>query len=551
MNNDKKQIILDWLKEQEETETLTQKQRDVYALIRESLHSKKYGLVFEKKEEDIVNKTNDSILTLEKKYSIILDTNKKLNYLIEGDNYQSLKLLLKTHRNRIDVIYIDPPYNTGNKDFTYNDQYVDSEDTFRHSKWLSFMKRRLELAKELLSEKGVIFISIDDNEQSQLKLLCDEIFGENNFISCMPRKTVSHIRTNADYQMQNLNDYVLLYSKNKEKLCLNKEITGEKEFDFEDEFGKYLLKPFQNSGANGTREARPNLYYPIFYSEKHKSFSLNKEDQSFIEILPSKVKNKDGRWLWKKETFLERKNELHFYKNKIYRKEYLGVSSDVNKYSSYKNWIDTFPNSLGANALKKLALQSMFDYSKPVELIIWLINLIKNKNAIILDFFTGSGTTGHAVAKLNAEDGGDRIYILCTNNENNICEDVTFKRLSNIQEELPHNLIYQKVNSINKSDFIYSYYGKEYLDKLDVSSLQLAQLQLGKLIDNKELLYFENQEEFNNYSVDDLLDAKFIFINENKIDLNECEVYDQIKNKVISIPNAYYEKELKEVGYLW
>ncbi|MHA3859370.1 site-specific DNA-methyltransferase [Mycoplasma sp. Z463D] len=540
MNNDKKQIILDWLKEQEETETLTQKQRDVYALIRESLHSKKYGLVFEEKEEDIVNKTNDSILTLEKKDSIIVDANKKLNYLIEGDNYQSLKLLLKTHRNRIDVIYIDPPYNTGNKDFVYNDQYVDSEDSFRHSKWLSFMKRRLEMAKELLSEKGVIFISIDDNEQAQLKLLCDEVFGENNFVADFIRKTKSStndINTGANIQHENC----LCYAKNKVKINL---LGGSKDLSRYSNPDNDPNGPWTSSDPSAKSGTEKNNYFAVVnpYTGKEDfppvgmywRFSKNTIDQHI----------KEGTITFKKD---HKPNERGF----IYKRYLNNLKSTKKTIDSLVFASNEFMNQVATKEAKSLSFVEDFKYPKPADFISKLMLHSTDNVSIILDFFAGSGTTGHAVAKLNAEDGGDRTYILCTNNENNICEDVTFKRLSNIQEELPHNLIYQKVNSINKSDFIYSYYGKEYLDQLDASSLELAQLQLGKLIDNKEILYFENQEEFNNYSVDDLLNAKFIFINENKIDLNECEVYDQIKNKVISIPNAYYEKELKEVGYIW
>ncbi|MHA3825923.1 site-specific DNA-methyltransferase [Mycoplasma sp. BRA285] len=578
MNNDKKQIILDWLKEQEDTETLTQKQRDVYALIRESLHSKKYGLVFEEKEEEIINETNDSILTLEKKDSIIVDANKKLNYLIEGDNYQSLKLLLKTHRNKIDVIYIDPPYNTGNKDFTYNDLCVDSEDGFRHSKWLSFMKRRLELAKELLSEKGVIFISIDDNEQSQLKLLCDEIFGENNFISNLAVEINPKGRKNSDF-ISKTHEYCLIYAKRKSDIYFLANIPKASEDMSQDENGDYI----HNSGKRIlVGENKFNKFVTDFNSKKHYSvyYNKNKNDivikkENNIDDLDETLQNMgytryisylDDKFVentYTADKFIELFNTscLFIRENKIYEKnknDSIRIKSLLvnKKYEAIINNKKTiYEIDLKTTSAKQLLTKiiggEIFSYPKNVFFIKLLISLYPFSDAIILDFFAGSGTTGHAVAKLNAEDGGDRTYILCTNNENNICEDVTFKRLSNIQEELPHNLIYQKVNSINKSDFIYSYYGKEYLDQLDVSSLQLAQLQLGKLIDNKELLYFENQEEFNNYSVDDLLNAKFIFINENKIDLNECEVYDQIQNKVISIPNAYYEKELKEVGYLW
>ncbi|MFV8468835.1 site-specific DNA-methyltransferase [Mycoplasma sp. MV126] len=579
MNNEKKQIILNWLKQQEETDSLTQEQRDIFALIRESLHTKKYGLVFEEKEEDIVNEANNSILTLKQKDLIIANNNaKKLNYLLEGDNYQALKLLQKTHRNRIDVIYIDPPYNTGNKDFIYNDAYVDSEDAFRHSKWLSFMKKRLELAKELLSEKGVIFISIDDNEQSQLKLLCDEIFGENNFISNLAVEINPKGRKNSDF-ISKTHEYCLIYAKRKSDIYFLANIPKASEDMSQDENGDYI----HNSGKRIlVGENKFNKFVTDFNSKKHYSvyYNKNKNDivikkENNIDDLDETLKNMGyKRYIsylndkfventYTADKFIELFNTscLFIRENKIYEKnknDSIRIKSLLvnKKYEAIINNKKTIyeidlKTTSAKQLLTKIIGSEIFSYPKNVFFIKLLISLYPFSDAIILDFFAGSGTTGHAVAKLNAEDGGDRAYILCTNNENNICEDVTFKRLSNIQEELPHNLIYQKVNSINKSDFIYSYYGKEYLDQLDASSLQLAQLQLGKLIDNKEILYFETQEEFNNYSIDDLLNAKFIFINENKIDLNECEVYDQIQNKVISIPNAYYEKELKEVGYLW
>ena len=158
------------------------------ANIESELKRKKYGLVWEEHEERVDEelKTKIPVFKEDKKLEIKLDENKPINFLIEGDNLHSLYLLEKTHKEKIDVIYIDPPYNTGNKDFIYDDNFVNSEDGYKHSKWLSFMEKRLIIAKELLKSNGAIFISIDDNEQSQLKLLCDEIFGENNFVATFP-----------------------------------------------------------------------------------------------------------------------------------------------------------------------------------------------------------------------------------------------------------------------------------------------------------------------------------------------------------------------------
>ncbi|MHA3845939.1 site-specific DNA-methyltransferase [Mycoplasma sp. VS276A1] len=527
MNKEKKEAILNWLKDKEESDSLSLEEREVFASIKELLHTKKYGLVFEEKEEDIIKLTNESILTLTQKDSIIVDKNKKLNYLIEGDNYQSLKLLLKTHRNRIDVIYIDPPYNTGNKDFIYNDQYVDSEDGFRHSKWLSFMRKRLEMAKELLSEKGVIFISIDDNEQAQLKLLCDEIFGELNLIANFIRTTRKGGGSMSKHVSSD-HEYILSYCKNKnilDRLYSPYSPEYEKRYSEQDAIGKYFWDTFARN-----RQGSSNIY-------------------TIVAPDGSKI---NKAWIYKEDKFkdLLQKNEIRFLKlkNNTYTVQIKQRISD--KGMILRSQIHDFVNSQGTKEINSLLGREAFTYAKPTELIKYLIQPF-NKNAIILDFFAGSGTTGHAVAKLNTEDGGNRTYILCTNNENNICEDVTFKRLNNIQEELPHNLIYNKVDSINNEQFINSYYSREYIDRLNNSCNQLLQLELGKLIDNEEIIFATSQQEFNSLSQEQLLNAKAIFLAENNVDVYECSLYNEIKNKLVVIPNKYYSKELTEVGYLW
>ncbi|MHA3825603.1 site-specific DNA-methyltransferase [Mycoplasma sp. BRA285] len=551
MNKDKKEIILNWLKNKEENKTLSLEEREVFASIKELLHTKKYGLVFEEKEEDIFNLTNESILTLTQKDSIISDKTKGLNYLIEGDNYQSLKLLLKTHRNRIDVIYIDPPYNTGNKDFVYNDQYVDSEDTFKHSKWLSFMKRRLQLAKELLSEEGVIFISIDDNEQAQLKLLCDEVFGEANFIgqfswykSATPANISNKIKKNIEY--------ILCYEKNRNKI----------------RYQSIIKFSSSNNGLMNQTNKVGVLKFPANYVDTSLSNGIYKKGKygtkSYDIQLLEDTEVKNG--FFTKEIILQGKFKWSqdYLDSQISNKTKISIKTIAFSPSYEKNTkepdlptnfistevgVDTTENA--GRELQKIFGYRAFDYPKPISLIMYLSKFTNKKDAIILDFFAGSGTTGHAVAKLNVEDGGNRTYILCTNNENNICEDVTFKRLNNIQEELPHNLIYNKVDSINKEEFINSYYSNEYLKQLNDSCYQLAQLELGKLIDNEEILFATSQEEFNAFSQEQLLNAKVIFMAENNIDIYECAVYDKIKNKIVVIPDKYYSKELTEVGYLW
>jgi len=363
------------------------------------------------------------------------------NILIEGDNYHALQVLQHTHRGAVDVIYIDPPYNTGNKDFKYNDRFVSDEDGSRHSSWLSFMERRLILARNLLSKCGILFISIGDNECHRLKLLCDKIFGERNFISSMPRKTVAHIRKVAEYEIQNLSDSVLVYAANKWDASLNKIICGQKSYPFEDDLGLYEHKPFQNSGENGTRRARPNLYYPIYYNAVSKQLSLEAQD-GFETILPKKVKGEDGRWLWSKKKFIKDSHMLEVKGGVVKRKSYFNKNEDQNKYQSEKNWLDSHENRHGTLSLKKLGLDGKFDYPKPICLLIRLLKLGSKKDSVILDFFAGSASSGHAVWELNKEDGGNRKVILCTNNESNICEDVTYERMRRCN--LPEHGDYQE-----------------------------------------------------------------------------------------------------------
>lgn len=398
-------------------------------------NKERYQLNWAGKKEAILEANTPTNKTLRpfKEKSVNFENTK--NMYIEGDNLEVLKILQESYLNKIKCIYIDPPYNTGN-DFIYNDKFSklkeeELEDSGQvdeygnrmvtnsqsngkyHSDWLSMMYPRLKLARNLLTDDGVIFISIDDNELDNLKKICDEIMGQENYITLINRKTVEHMRVLADYEIQNLNDYVLIYSKNKNIVKLIKDIVGTNYYEYSDENGKYTLKSFQNSGANGTRTARPNLYYPIYYNLNSQEWSLNYKHE-FIEILPKKVMNDDGRWLWSKEKFQNDKNNLEFKNGTIFRKVYFSEGEDQNKYQSIKNWMDTYPNRLGAKSLKNLGISGWFDYTKPVEFIKVLIKLISDYNTkgIVLDFFSGSATTAHACMQLNAEDGGNRKYIM-------------------------------------------------------------------------------------------------------------------------------------------
>lgn len=241
---------------------------------------KKYGLVWEDKPEDVEEQLRDNLPVLrevvekrilapsplERAGGEVLGSEAPNHILIEGDNLHALTALTFTHVGRIDVIYIDPPYNTGNKDFVYNDHFVDKEDSYRHSKWLSFMDKRLRIAKRLLSEKGVIFISIDDNEQSQLKLLCDEVFGDKNFIDNIIWKKTENIKMDSNFLSQN-KDFILCYRKTTEITYFSKEVSDENRFKEVDEIGKFYLRKLDSlsstysKGMDYVIEHDGNKYY--------------------------------------------------------------------------------------------------------------------------------------------------------------------------------------------------------------------------------------------------------------------------------------------------
>lgn len=427
-------------------EGLTDKERSaLLGLLREN---KTYGLVWEDKPEDVEERLRDElpILTEVPERAIISEDKDAPNHiLIEGDNLEALATLAYTHEGKIDVIYIDPPYNTGNKDFIYNDSYVDKEDSYRHSKWLSFMSRRLKIAKKLLSDRGVIFISIDDNEQANLKLLMDDtnFFGEKNFIAILPRITKASGKT-TDKIAQN-HDYILLYAKDSSKCTITglpHDDEGYKNVDeFYKERGKFKLNQTLDYDSLSYSDS---LDYPIKIGND--IFYPGGNYENFKKRKSGNHKRADWAWRWSKDLFdfgynngfivvKSGKNGKRIY-TKTYQKvniekinnSYKIVEKDRLKPIQSIQLIDNrFSNDNAKKELQNILGESLFDYPKPTSIMYYLLQAIPNCE-YVLDFFAGSGTTLHATMQLNAEDGGHRQCILVTNNENNICETVTYKR---------------------------------------------------------------------------------------------------------------------------
>lgn len=423
---------------------------DKSALLELLSEQKRYGLVWEDSPEEVEALLREKlpVLTEDTTKRILADTADEVpnHILIEGDNYPALVALQYAYEGKVDVIYIDPPYNTGNKDFVYNDSYVDSEDSYRHSKWLSFMSKRLRIAKRLLSDRGVIFISIDDNEQANLKLLCDEVFGRKNFVASIiwrggRRNMAKWISTSHEYMLLYANDIeycsTIKVEWNERKKGLNEIYKAAKDFckqtsndyykassllkdwfkklsednpckDHEhycwiDENGVYFASDISRGGGGGPKWEIKNPYTGQIVKTPQRGWAYSTLDDLLQDIKKGFVHfNGDGvpckkRYLKDNETQIM---ETVFYKDRR------GSSKRLRDLMGY----DAFP------------------FPKDEEIIKEKLKSFSTEKSLILDFFAGSGTTLHATMQLNAEDGGNRRCILVTNNENNICEEVTYER---------------------------------------------------------------------------------------------------------------------------
>lgn len=392
-------------------EVLTDDERSaLLGLLRES---KTYGLVWEDKPEDAEERLRNELpVLIEDKERALTDAGPDApnHILIEGDNLEALATLAYTHAGKIDVIYIDPPYNTGHEDFIYNDIFVDSEDTYRHSKWLSFMSRRLRIAKKLLSERGIMFISIDDNEQANLKLLCDKIFGQGQVETyiwdvrvkgTMPKTAKNTVRKEHEY-------LIACYKSDKR-------------------LQKYSsLKYADKKWSNPDNDPRgPWMSANISRGSEGSSGGF----KSFVITNPAGI-SFDRDWSITKEEY-----EALLADGRIYFSDNGRGVPRLKKFQSEPVWsiqssffADLSNSQEASNVIKSILGEKIFDFPKPTALLQRIWQIAGTLNSTILDFFAGSGTTLHAVMQLNAEDGGKRRCILCTNNENGICENVTYER---------------------------------------------------------------------------------------------------------------------------
>ena len=392
---------------------------------------------------------------LERKYSFDengqhSEDNGSENMIIRGDNLEALKALLPRYEGRVKCIYIDPPYNTGNENWVYNDNVNDpkikkwlgevvgkeGEDLTRHDKWLCMMYPRLRLLHKLLSDDGVIFISIDANEKFNLKMLCDEIFGATKFIADIA--VINNLKGRSDDRyIATAHEGLLIYQKGSfvtNGVAVPEEYASE--YKLSDSKGKYRLQGLRKRGAGAKREDRPNMYYPFYVDEKTGVLSLIKDSDSSVEILPHLSDGSDGRWRWGIETATQRIDELIAQKVKgrdewdVFQKDYL--PDDGSKRIKPKSfWMGTeFSAETGTLEVKAILGKGVFETPKPTGIIQYCIEQAMGKNDIILDSFAGSGTTAHAVLNMNSADGGNRHFILVE--MENYAETITAERVKRV-----------------------------------------------------------------------------------------------------------------------
>lgn len=499
--------------------------------IEKDIKGKKYGLVFEEHREKIdeILEQNTPVLTEEK--DLFIDNGGQMNFLIEGDNLAALQLLEKTHKGKIDFIYIDPPYNTGTDKFKYDDKIVDINDCFRHSKWASFISKRLMTAKTLLSDNWVIFISIDNNEIASLKMVCDSVFGESNFIGTIDweSKTKSQNTQSAYRKLQPKCEYILCYGSDGTKHKFNLIQIGNKDYNLSDENGVYREHCLEVMNAGGVR-GRETMVFDITDGVSTVSLPAGKQWQLGLDQVAIYKERKDlfireGKVIIKMRPYDER------------------IEKTIPFWAFFDKTIGTAESAKKElNAI--LGDKHGFDTVKPVELLKRLVFHATENNDTILDFFAGSGTTGHAVMKLNAEDGGRRKFILCTNNENNICRDVTYERIKRVieRDKYEASLKYFKVDFVSISDKLYY----EYADELLKHIRELVELENGiNFNGNAEIAIVLTEKELDEFTANMPEKCKAIYLGHDVLPSEAQESMFKSRGIAVNIIPDYYYRELE------
>ncbi len=470
---------------------------------------KKFGLVWEEKPEDVATmcSTNLPVLYEVEERAIKHDLSQPTNLVIEGDNYHSLSVLNYTHAGRVSCIFIDPPYNTGNKSWKYNNRYVESDDMFKHSKWLSFMSKRLQLSKNLLTDDGILIATIDDYEAHTLRLLLDEVFGEENRLATVIVINKKSGRS-TDKFFATSHEYYYFYAKNIQNAktgLLGNDESIQATFRNEDESGKFKWRDFLRTGGFSTPEERPNSHYPIFYDPKSGRIEVEPFADA-IEIIPLDSKGKKRVWRQTRPSLMKLvadgdimiQDTRNGYKVRI--KDRIRTESipktvwDNPKYDAATH---------GTKLLEKvLGRPRAFDFPKSLYAVRDALDvaLFEKDGAIVLDYFAGSGTTGHAVLELNRTKDMGLSFILCTNAESNIAEEVTYPRIANAVKGyaevpgIPANIRYFKTDFVERDET-----DDKTRAKLVASSKQIIAVKeetFEDVVSNKKFVVMENAHKY-------------------------------------------------------
>jgi adenine-specific DNA-methyltransferase len=398
------------------------------------LQKSNLGLVFEDKQEDVVTQCRENIPVLKEVKTRRIDgKDRPNNLLIEGDNYHALSVLNYTHKKKIDLIYIDPPYNTGAKNWMYNNDYVDKEDEYRHSKWLSLMRHRLNLAKNLLKDDGVLVCAIDENEQAHLGVLIEQIFPAHD------QHTITIVHNPKGVQGTNFSythEYAIFVVPRDKKTIGDRSLTQD----------EIYVSNLRNWGNESERTDAKNCFYPIVISKGkivgfgdvapdnlHPKSSNEKQKDGSIYVWPIDEKGVERKWRYARQSVEEIKDILQIKESRGGNIQIL-IAKD---YGTYKTvWTDKKydASEYGTKLLREIIPNCDFDFPKSLYTVYdCLFAVVGDRpHANVLDFFAGSGTTGHAVLEMNKMDGGTRKFILCTNNEGGICEKVTYERMKRV-----------------------------------------------------------------------------------------------------------------------
>ena len=561
--------------------------------LEKDVNGKKYGLVFEEHREEIdeVLDTHTPVLTEEE--DLFIDNGEQMNFLIEGDNLASLKLLEKTHKGKIDLIYIDPPYNTGNKDFIYDDVFVDKSDSFIHSKWLSFMSARLKIARKLLAPQGALIISIGYQEVHNLNLLCQDIFFDRQNVVVTVQTSGGKPNGGFNYTQEYLMFVVPTdFSPNAISFT-----------------GGIERSPFEGlTFSTFDKTTRPNQTYPIFIEKntmrivgvgkslaeriadgsylgeaKDFVFDFNEAPEGTVALWPISSKGADCVWRlistrllhdWKLGYIKVSKNKskacpneysLQYLPDGVIRKiesgdlEVIGRENDLPTLKLGKNetvgsdiptiWTEKdFFTTKGSSYVRNIFGDKRFPYPKPLEFIVELLRASTSDNSLIVDFFAGSGTTGEATMLLNKETRGNRRFILCTNNENGICREVTYERIKRVidKEGYTASIKYYRVDYVPVSERMYY----EYADELLSHIRELVELENGvNFTGNAEIGIVLTEDELDNFvtNADDFAKCKKLYMGHDLLPTEEQEQIIKAHGIEISIIPDYYYRDLQEV----